>query len=209
MAGYGEVQRPYAESDEEDEPLTEEQIAYIENLLDEEEIAEEDAELVLTLIGERAEDAVEQMLGIFERFPALARSVHAVAGCIKDKEELCSGLTRIATKRRALAEDQLFWAAKIAEDHLGGAGGALKLLTTLESHPAATVLTRAKILEIPRADLDDVRVEYLKGGRSDWLAWSSAVGTRRVAKSKRNHLLQYYRKGSPMNEIVGGCVKQL
>ena len=64
-------------------------------------------------------------------------------------------------------------------------------------------------MEIPRADLDDMRGEYLKGGRSDWLAWSSAVGSREVAKGKRNHLLKYYANGSPMNRIIASCVKHL
>ena len=112
-------------------------------------------------------------------------------------------------EKRALTEDQLFWAARIAENHLGNSSETVELLGTLHSHRASTEVTKAKILEIPWKDLDDMRDEYLKGGRSDWLAWSSAVGSRRMAKSKRNHLLKYYGHGSRMNEIIARCVQQL
>ena len=207
---YGEVRQVAAENKgEASEPLTEEQVEYIKEILEDGKIGEEDAELVLTLIGERAEDELEQLMGMFERFPALARSVHAVVGSFRDKEELCRQLVRSAKGKRVLTEDQLFWAGKIAEDHLADSKWAVALLTALYSHGSATDLTRAKILEIPWPDLDDMREEYLKGGRSDWLAWCSAVGSRRVAKWKRNHLLGYYRKGSRMNEIVAGCVREL
>lgn len=205
---YGELHQVGAEvAAEETEPLTEEQIDCLMGLLDRDEITEEDAELVLSLIGKRAEDELEQLIGIFERFPALARSVYAVAGHIGDKAELCTQLLRIAKEKRALTEDQLFWAAKIVEDHLGHLNGTLTLLATLHSHPASTDLTKAKVLEIPRADLDDMRDAYLKGGRSDWLAWCSAVGSRLVAKRKRNHLLKYYGKGSATNEIIASCIR--
>ena len=207
---YGELRQVgVEETAEESEPLTEEQVDYLKELLDEDEIEEGDAELVLTLIGERAEDNLDQLMGIFERFPALARSVYAVASHIGNKEELCTQLVRIAKNKRALAEDQLFWAAKIAEDYLSDSRETLTLLATLHSHPASTDLTKAKILEIPRTDLDDMREEYLKGGRSDWLAWSSAVGSRQVTKRKRNHLLKYYGKGSPMNQIIASCVSKI
>ena len=207
---YGELHQVGAEwAAEETEPLTEEQVNYLKELLDEDEISEEDAELVLSLIGRRAEDELDHLMGIFERFPALARSVYAVASYIRDKDELSTQLDRIAKRKRALTEDQLFWAAKIAEDHLPESGETLNLLATLLSHPASTVLTKAKVLEIPWAGLGDMRDEYLMGGRSDWPAWCSAIGSRQVAKRKRNHLLQYYGKGSTMNEIVATCVKGL
>ena len=208
--GYGEVRRVAAEDEgQASEALTDEQGEYIREILEEEEIGEKDAELVLTLIGERAEDDLEQLMRMFERFPALARSVHAVVGSFQGKEELCRQLVRIAKRKQVLTEDQLFWAGKIAEDYLGDSRWAVTLVTALYTHRSATDLTRAKILEIPWPDLDDMREEYLKGGRSDWLAWCSAVGSRRVAKGKRNHLLGYYRKGSRMNEIIAGCVRDL
>ena len=207
---YGELHQAGAEwAAEATEPLTEEQIEYLKGLLDEDDIGEDDAELVLSLIGRRAGDELDHLIGIFERFPALARSVYAVAGYIRDKEELSIQLDRIAKRKRALTEDQLFWAAKIAEDYLPESSETLNLLASLHSHPAATVLTKAKILEISWAGLGDIREEYLTGGRSDWLAWCSAIGSRHVAKRKRNHLLKYYGKGSTMNKIVAGCVREL
>ena len=207
---YGELHQVGIEGTAEElDPLTEEQIDYLMGLLAEDEIQEGDAELVLTLIGERAVDNLDQLIGIFTRFPALSRSVYAVASYFDDKEELCAQLVQVAKTKRALTEDQLFWAAKIAEDYLADSRETLTLLAALHSHPASTTLTKAKVLEIPRSDLDDMREEYLKGGRSDWLAWCAAVGSREVKKRRRNHLLRYYGKGSAMNEIIASCVRGL
>lgn len=126
-----------------------------------------------------------------------------------DKDELAAALLIIAKEKHPLTEDQLFWMVKITEDYLLKTNQCSELLEVLYVHPAGTELTKAKVLEIPHAALNDMRDEYLKGGRSDWLAWSSAMGSRGLAKGKRNHLLKYYGKASPMNEIIQQCVRQI
>ena len=81
---------------------------------------------------------------------------------------------------------------------------------SLYDHESATPITKAKILEIPemRFGMPDLREEQLRSGQSGWLAWSSAVGTRKHPKGKRNHLLKYFRKASPMNRLIGEFVEQ-
>jgi len=132
-----------------------------------------------------------------------------VAKQVEDLSEFATGVLRVAREKNPLTEDQLFWMAKIAEDHLLDSDKCPELLERLYTHDAATQLTKAKVLEIPHVAMNDMRDEFLKGGRSDWLAWSSAIGSRELAKSKRNHLLKYFGKASPMNAIIGGCVRQI
>lgn len=209
-AEYGELLTANPEEKaEETEPLTDEQVEYLKELLADDDIEEPDAELVLAVLGERATDYVEHMIEFLERFPSLARSVHGAAEDIDDMFEFSAGVLRVVKEKHPLTEDQLFWMAKIAEDHLIDSDECAELLERLYTHPAATELTKAKVLEIPHPALNDMRDEYLKGGRSDWLAWSSAIGSRALAKSKRNHLLKYFGKASPMNALVGECVRQI
>ena len=60
-----------------------------------------------------------------------------------------------------------------------------------------------------RYGLSDIREEYLRVGRADWLAWSSAVGTRGMSKNKRNHILKYFSNVSQMNHIIASAVMKL
>jgi hypothetical protein len=207
-AEYGDLVMEHPEEEaEETEPLTEEQVEYLKSLLADDNIEEADAELVLAVLGDRATDHVEHLLEFLERFPALARLVHGAADELDDVSEFAAGVLEIAKGRDPLTEDQLFWMAKIAEDYLQDWTQCADLLERLYTHEAATELTKAKVLEIPHTALNDMREEFLKGGRSDWLAWCSAMGSRDLAKSKRNHLLTYFGKASPMNAIVGDCVR--
>jgi hypothetical protein len=57
--------------------------------------------------------------------------------------------------------------------------------------------------------LKEIRDDFLKTGQSDWISWSSAVGSRSLPKSERNHALNYFSKGSPMNFLVSSCVKKI
>jgi len=110
-----------------------------------------------------------------------------------------------------ITEFQLFWLAKITEDILLDNRKAGDLLIALYDHQSATEITRAKVLEIPemKFGMPDLREEQLRSGQSGWLAWSSAVGTRKHPKAKRNHLLKYLRKSSPMNRLIGEFVENL
>ena len=180
-AEYGELVTSHPEQEaEEIEPLTDEQLEYLKSLLAEDDIDEADAELVLAVIGERATDHLQQLVEFMERFPALARSVYGVAKQVGDISAFAGALLKVAKTKHPLTEDQLFWMAKIAEDHLLASNECVKLLQKLYTHPAATELTKAKVLEVPHVALNDVREKFLKGGRSDWLAWAAAMGTRQI-----------------------------
>jgi hypothetical protein len=87
---------------------------------------------------------------------------------------------------------------------------ASDLVNTLYRHPNATDITKAKILEIKdhRYGLPEMREGYLREGRSDWLAWSSAVGSREMGKQARNYLLNYFKNGSEMNKLIAEIIQK-
>jgi len=187
------------------------QVNYLLDLLKEADIDEADAELVLVLLRDHGNDVLEHMYRFVESFPSLSRNLYSFAKHVNDREELATLLLRFAREGRGVTEDQLFWIAKIAEDYLAEASSYAELLRTLYEHPEATTITKAKILEIPenRFSMGALREEHLKVGKSDWLAWAAASGTRKEKPISRNHLLSYFAKASPLNRLVSSSIKSL
>jgi hypothetical protein len=197
--------------EEEYRSLRPKQVSYLLNLLKEPDIDEADAELVLVLLRDHGNDVLEHMYRFFESFPSLSRNLYSFAAHVADKTELAALLLRFAKEGRGVTEDQLFWIARIAEDHLAKTTSYAELLRTLYDHSEATAVTKAKILEIPenRFSMSALREEHLKVGKSDWLAWAAAAGTRREKPISRNHLLSYFAKGSPVNKLLASCIQTL
>ncbi len=191
--------------------LEEGQIEYLLELLKDPDIDEADAELVLVLLRDHGEDVLEHMRGFLERFPSLSRNVYNFSRHVADRQELARLLLTFVKNGQNVTEDQLFWIAKCAEECLAETDAYADLLMALYDHPRATTVTKAKVLEIPenRFSMGAIREEHLKVGKSDWLAWAAAVGSRGEPAVKRNHLLAYFSKASSMNRIVGECVRSL
>ena len=59
-----------------------------------------------------------------------------------------------------------------------------------------------------RYGLPEMRETFLRAGRSDWLAWASAVGSRAMDKQARNYLLDYFKNGSEMNRLIAEIMQQ-
>jgi len=187
------------------------QVDYLLALLKDPNINEADADLVLSLLHDHGQDVLQRMTALLERFPSLIRSVYNYARSLSDKSELSSLLLVFVKTGRNITEDQLFWIAKLAEDHLSNTPAYRNLLDELYSHPNGTPLSKAKVLEIPeqRFGFDSLREEQLRVGKSDWLAWSAAVGSRAEPAARRNYILAYFAKGSYMNHLISECVSSL
>ena len=199
------------EEEEEEDLLSEEQTEYLLNLLKDPDVAESDAELVLVLLRDNGEDVLSQLDGFLRRFPGLSRNVYHFAKHVNDKEELASVIYFFVSDEGYATEDQLFWMAKLAEEFLNDTTVYRDILWSIYQHPNATDISRSKILEIPeqRFGMPDMREEHLRVGKSDWLAWSSAVGCRSATRISRNHSLTYFGKASPMNRLIAECVASI
>ncbi len=199
------------QDDDEKEGLTENEVAYLIDLLKREHLAEEDGELILTLMRDHAESVLEHIPTLLRRFPNLSKNVCYFCEAIEDRNNLSKLILDFLKAEKNLSEYQLFWLGCLTERHLSATADYPEVLFSLYEHGNATVISRAKILEIPekRYGLPDLREEHLKTGASDWLSWSAAVGARREKRASRNHLLGYFSNASPMNHLIADCVKKL
>jgi len=192
-------------------PLNEQEMSYIDSILNQADIEEEDAELLLTIMRGHASRLEKRLPDIMAAYPHLAKNVHGFCSDFEDKELLAEMLLTLAKRQGRMPESQLFWFCAILADELMESSPASALISVLFNHPSATAITRAKILEIAdlRYGLQELRNEQLASGQSDWLGWASAVGSRALNAGSRNQRMKYWARGSNMNHLVAGIVAKL
>src|SRR5262249_41703430 len=189
---------PRVAEEDDDEPLTEEQLEFLLELLKDPDLDESDAELVLTVLKSRDDDVLAHLTDILDRFPSLSRRIYSSCQHVTDVGELVGLLGRFVKTAKTATEDQLFWIAKMAEDYLQGTPLCSQLLMHVYERPAATTIVQAKVLEIKelKSGFQDIREGHLKAS-SDWRAWASIVGSTSMPKAKRNQMLKVRRQGQP------------
>jgi hypothetical protein len=192
-------------------PLDASQVEYLLNLLQSPDIEESDAELVLVLLRDHADQVFARMADLLSRYPGLTKAVYHYARLAVERSELDSSVLQFLQNSPNATEYQLFWLGKIVEDFLLQSQHFGSLIAALLDHPNATIISRAKVMEIPdrRFGLPELREEILRSGRSDWEAWASACGARCEPAAGRNHLLTYFAKGSPLNSLIAECVRKI
>ncbi|HCH5320689.1 antiviral reverse transcriptase Drt5 [Vibrio parahaemolyticus] len=192
-------------------PLLPDEVSTLISLLDRIDISDREASLVLETI-KLYTDELHVYLPIFlHQHPNLIKKVYAFCDHCEDKSALTQEFIELVRQNNYLNEYQLFWIAKIAEAYLLQTENAGELLSLLYGHQDSTEISKAKILEIPehRFGLPELRETHLKNGSSGWLAWASAVGSRKDPKQAKNYLMDYFSKVSPINKLIGECVKSL
>ena len=205
------AEEEYDEEYDEEDVLDEESVDYLLDLLRDEHLEEDDAELILAVMREHSEDVLEHIPALLRRFPALSKSVFHFSAYIEDTTELLSIIRSHIRAADYVTEFQLFWLAKLCEGYLLDEGGVGDVFADLLDHQSATVISKAKVLEIPekRFGMPDLREEELRTGASGWLSWAAAVGSRKIRKASRNHLLGYFANGSPINRLISDCVRAI
>lgn len=187
------------------------QVTYLIHLLENPDINESDAELVLCLLKDHGSDILQHLEKFLRKFPSLTRRIFNYCRYIDDIDELASLVQKFISESPLVTEDQLFWMAKIAEEYLSVSPIYGDILWALYSHGNASTISKAKILEIPehRFGMPELREEHLRVGKSDWVSWAAAVGCRKESKLQRNHLLKYFGHSSPMNHLISSCVGEV
>jgi hypothetical protein len=145
--------------EDDDEPLTEEQLEFLLELLKDPDLDESDAELVLTVLKSRDDDVLAHLTDILDRFPSLSRRIYSFCQHVTDVGELVGLLGRFVKTAKTATEDQLFWIAKMAEDYVQGTPLCSQLLLHVYEHTAATTIVQAKVLEIKelKSGFQDIR----------------------------------------------------
>src|SRR5690606_28777 len=187
------------------------QIEQLLNLLKDNQIEEEDAELILSFLKDYSDNLLIVLPDILKKFPNLIKQVYSVSLRITDKELLANVLLEHLESEHLFLEYELFWLGKLVEDCLLDVSSIGKLLMKIYELSNNYKIAQAKILEIPvnNFGLKEIRLDYLKTGQSDWLAWSSAIGLRGLQAAERNYNLDYFSKASPINFLIASCVKKL
>ena len=197
------------EADPVQAPLGKKEIDYIVELLGHPTLSEDDAELIMVVMRDHV-DRIENRLELFaDGFPHLAKNFYSLCRAATNKDVVSEVVLKVVAEGSHIGEYQLFWFGMMLEDYLLDTNLAPDIVHALSTHPSATDISRAKILEIgdQRYGLPEMRETYLREGRSDWLAWSSAVGARTMDKQARNYLLSYFRNGSSMNQLIADILQ--
>jgi len=187
------------------------QVDALVGLLQHESLEESDADLILGFLRTHSSSLLELLPYLLSRFPNLIKHIYSVCADVNDRSALAESLLRFLNDDESLLEYQLFWLCAIAEDFLSETARYGDLLMKIYDLSADFRIARAKVLEVPEQGhgLKELRDERLKTGQSDWLSWSSAVGTRSLNKAERNYSLTYFSKSSPMNYLVGTAIRGL
>jgi hypothetical protein len=194
-----------------EEDLSDEEMEFLRRLLRQDDIDEEDAELVLALMAEHAEEAMNRLTDIARRFPHLFKNIHSFCLEAEDVVAVSEFVLELLQDVDAMVyEFQLFWLTHILEDRLLDTPSAGEIINRLYNHPNATSISRAKLLEVPdlRYGLVELRDGHLGAGQSDWLSWASAVGHRGLRRIGRKHRLGYFAKASNYNKLVFDIVSK-
>ncbi len=191
--------------------LSKEHVDSLMTLLKEDGLDESDADLILNFLRSHSDGLVEIVPILLERFPNIIKHVYSVCSEISDKEALTKIIYDFLCSGTEFLEYQLFWLGAILEDYLSGVKLYGESLIKIYELTSDFKIARAKILEIPEQGfgLKEIRDELLKTGQSDWLSWSSAMGSRSLPANERNYVLDYFSKGSPMNYLVSSSVKKI
>jgi len=202
--GYDEAGEEIVKEHLQKWPLSNEELKYIDAILDKSEIEEDDVELILTIMGDHTSKIEAKLPYIISTYPHLIKNVYTFCSRIENKETISQIILDEIKSKDHIMEFQLFWFGAILDDHLMETKNVSKLIENIFQHKSATNITKAKILEISglKFGLPDLRNEFLVSGQSDWLAWSAAVGSRALKPITRNHKLKYFGNSSNMNHLI-------
>jgi len=191
--------------------LNQEQIAGLLALLKDDDLEESDADLILSFLRSHSDSLLELFPTLLEKFPNIIKHIYSICSEITDKEALTKIIYEFLHSGINFLEYQLFWLGAMLEDHLSGTnlyGGSLIKIYELTSD---FKIARSKVLEIPEQGFGfkDIRDELLRSGQSDWLSWSSAIGSRTLPAGERNYVLDYFAKASSMNFLIASGMKKM
>ncbi|NKF26459.1 hypothetical protein HER21_08340 [Pseudomonas sp. BGM005] len=196
--------------------LSSDQVFQLLALLKEDALDDHDADFILNVLRFHSTDFSDYFSILLERFPSLSKSIYSSLGyhhalTTLDKSQLSIAIYEYIERSSYVSEFQLFWLATMAEQYLYDTDLYGRILNQLYMLSSNSVISRAKILEIPeqKFGLKELRDEHLKNGSSNWLSWASAFGTRSLKKGERNYGLDYFSKGSDLNYLVSSCVKEI
>ena len=205
-----EQSRNYDEDDTLSIELADEEADYLSSLLEQEEVAEEDVELALSLLQDD-DTQVDNLLSlVFNRYPHLMKNLHRLFGKINDPdlgeyftEDFWWKLEE-RLKESALTEFELFWLVRLIIDQYLLDRNVADMLLRTYSHPSATPIVKSAVLEIRSNDFGfaELKERQLREAPSGILGIAAAFGFRSMEKARRNQCYQYVSKHSKFMQVI-------
>lgn len=188
--------------------LSRRQIKRLLELLREETLDENDAELILNMFRNNAGELKSMLPELWKKFPSLSKSLYAISLSISERAAADIVLD-VLDSSAELSEFQLFWLTTLTEQKLLATDRAGRIMPKLHTRTSTSIIAASKLLEIPenRFGMKEIREDHLKNGSSGWQSWAAAVGSRNLKKAARNYSLEYFSKCSPMNHLIALAVK--
>ncbi len=181
-----------SDDEEEDTALSAGESSYLMELVQTKDVAEEDVELALSLLGNDTQAFLELTETVFAGHPHLLKMVHYRLPGVEDEGEMWNQICAAAKSEQA-NEFGLFWLVRMILDHYEFDQRSADVLIDLYQHPSATEVVRAAILETERNDhgLLEIKESALRNSGGGLIGVSALVGVLGSDKAKRNQAYKY------------------
>lgn len=180
-----------------------EEIEYLESLINQRNVTEEDVELALSLLKEDKDQAHRLTDLVLNKYPNLIKSLYTLINDIDDEGQIWETLIK-KINDDSIPEYELFWITRAIIDLYEFNGKSAEILLKIFYHPSATTIVRSAILELTENDygLFELKDTYLKDSPSGIQAASAVAGLTRLEKAKRNQIYKYAGKASPTMRVL-------
>lgn len=202
------------DEDEDETPevdLEEAEREYLEQIVNEDRVAEEDLELALALINEGS-TVIRLVELVCDQHPHLIKHVHRLFSTSEvDDDGACWQIFTDRVARSDLSEFELFWIAKIVRDFYEFDQPAADLLTKVYKHSNASHVVKAVVLEHEQNGHGflEMKESMLRGSAGNICGIAALMGLKDANKAKRNQLCNYVSKAGLHMKVYSDIVKRL
>ena len=191
-----------ADEDDEndDEGLTDSERSYLVDLISEHNVAQEDIELALGLMGDDEEGFNLLTHLVLDSAPHLLRDFHRFVSDYTGSEDvLWNSINDTLSAERILPEHDLFWIARILISQFQFDQSVADALLEIYQRANGSAVVRAAILETEYLDhgFADLKIEAIRSEGTLLLAAAGMVGLASFNKAKRNQIFKYVARNSP------------
>lgn len=203
---------PSEEDDEADDEsaLEPEERDYLEHLVDQPNVPEEDLELALSLVDD--EDTVMKALGqVCTNNRHLMNHIYHLFGRVEIENDSSWELIRKRIFSKDAHEHELFWLAKIVSDYYDFNSVAAEALIQIYTHKNASDFVRAAVLENPNNGLGllEIKEDHLRKSPGDIAGAAALMGIRNLAKGRRNQIGKYAARSGQHVKILADIVSKI
>jgi len=201
----------YEDDDWEEIDLEDAERDYLEQIVNEDKVAEEDLELALSLLDEGT-SVVRLVELVCDQHPHLIKHVYRLLGNIEyDDDGACWEILQERISRTDLSEYELFWIAKVIQDIYDFNQDSADAMANIYKHAAASEMVKAGILECShnKHGLLEMKESALRSSAGNAVGVAALMGLRNANRSKRNQLCNYAAKFGPHMHLYSSIVKDL